>query len=68
MFQVFSPETRGKPISIYTIGPMAGPVLGSALGYWILFGGWRWLFGTIAIMSAANLMLFITLTEETCAP
>ncbi|ORY29507.1 major facilitator superfamily domain-containing protein [Naematelia encephala] len=47
---------------------MAGPVLGSMLGYWILFGGWRWLFWTITILSALNLCLFTALTEETYAP
>ena len=38
------------------------------LGYWILFGGWRWLFWTITILSAVNLALFIILTNETYAP
>ncbi len=38
------------------------------MGYWILFGGWRWLFWTITILSAINLTLFILLTKETFAP
>lgn len=65
---IWAPEERGKPLSIYAVGPMAGPILGSMLGYWILFGGWRWLFWTITILSAVNLALFIILTNETYAP
>ena len=65
---IWAPEERGRPISIYAIGPMAGPVLGSMMGYWILYGGWRWLFWTITTMSAINLGLFIILTDETYAP
>jgi len=66
--EIFVPAERGQPISIYAIGPMAGPVLGSMIGYWILFGGWRWLFWTMALMSAINLCLFILLTEESFDP
>ena len=37
-------------------------------GYWILYGGWRWLFYAITIMAFTNFVLFVTLTEETYAP
>jgi DHA1 family multidrug resistance protein-like MFS transporter len=46
----------------------AGPVLGSMLGYWILYGGWRWTFWTITFLAAINLILIITLMRETYAP
>ncbi|ORX36494.1 major facilitator superfamily domain-containing protein [Kockovaella imperatae] len=65
---IFSPAERGRPVSIYAMGPMAGPVLGSMLGYWILYGGWRWLFYAITIMALINFILFLWLTEETYAP
>lgn len=65
---LFHPSERGRPISIYAIGPMAGPVLGSMIGYWILYGGWRWLFWCMTILSALNLVILICLTEETYAP
>lgn len=55
-------------MSIYALGPMAGPVLGSMLGYWILYGGWRWLYGAITIMAALNWVLLVSLTQETFAP
>jgi DHA1 family multidrug resistance protein-like MFS transporter len=45
----------------------AGPVLGSMLGYWILFGGWRWLFWTITILAALNTALLMIGASETNA-
>ena len=38
------------------------------LGYWLLYGGWRWLFWTLTIMCGINLALFIFCTQETYAP
>jgi len=38
------------------------------LGYWLLYGGWRWLFWTLTILAAVNLVAFIFLCEETYAP
>lgn len=38
------------------------------LGYWILFGGWRWLFYSLTIMAAINFVLLVTQTRETYAP
>lgn len=46
----------------------AGPILGSMLGYWILLGGWRWLFGCLTIMAAVNFVLLASFTRETYAP
>lgn len=66
--QIFAPKERGRPVSIYALGPMSGPVLGSMLGYWILFGGWRWLFWSMTFMALANWALLISLTDETFAP
>ncbi|GFZ42665.1 hypothetical protein JCM24511_00382 [Saitozyma sp. JCM 24511] len=64
---VWAPHERGRPVSLYAIGPMAGPVLGSMLGYWILFGGWRWLFWTITILAALNTALLMIGASETNA-
>lgn len=47
---------------------MTGPVLGSMLGYWILFAGWRWTHGVMALMAAANWILLICLVQETYTP
>lgn len=35
------------------------------LGYWILFGGWRWLFWCISILAGLNMLLFIVVAGET---
>lgn len=47
---------------------MSGPVLGSMWGYWILYGGWRWLHGSLAIMAGLNWILLALCTQETYAP
>jgi DHA1 family multidrug resistance protein-like MFS transporter len=50
-----------------TLSVQAGPVLGSMLGYWILAGGWRWLFRTLLILASANTCLFVFSAAETNA-
>jgi hypothetical protein len=47
---------------------MSGPVVGSMTGYWIMYGGWRWLMWAITLMAAVNWVLLVSLTEETFAP
>ncbi|KAL7419716.1 hypothetical protein Q5752_005632 [Cryptotrichosporon argae] len=65
---VFAPAERGRPVSLYATGPMAGPVLGSMLGYWLLYAGWRWLYWLILILAALNWVAFVVFTQETFAP
>lgn len=36
--------------------------------YWILYGGFRWLYGAITIMAAVNYVLLLLFTQETYAP
>lgn len=38
------------------------------LGYWLLFGGWRWNFGLMSILAAINFVAMVFLMEETYAP
>lgn len=38
------------------------------IGYWVLYGGWRWLFGCLTLMAFANFILLATYTRETYAP
>lgn len=38
------------------------------LGYWLLFGGWRWNFGFMTILAAINFLAMIFTMEETYAP
>ncbi|KAK4688067.1 hypothetical protein P7C73_g2033, partial [Tremellales sp. Uapishka_1] len=66
---LFVPSERGTPVSIYAIGPMAGPIAGSMIGIWVLTaGGWRWPFWTITLLAAANMGLILTTMRETHAP
>ncbi|ODN97381.1 hypothetical protein L198_03945 [Cryptococcus wingfieldii CBS 7118] len=65
---IFAPHERGKPISLYALGPMGGPVIGNMVGYWLLFGGWRWAYYFITILSALNLTLLCLILRETYAP
>lgn len=53
---------------IQVLTRQTGPVLGSMLGYWILYGGWRWLFYALTIMAAVNFVVLVTQTRETYAP
>lgn len=55
-------------MSIYALGPISGPVFGSMWGYWILYGGWRWLSGVMAILAGLNWLLLCVCTQETYAP
>ncbi|CED83715.1 Synaptic vesicle transporter SVOP and related transporters (major facilitator superfamily) [Phaffia rhodozyma] len=64
---VFSPAQRGKPISIYALGPMAGPVMGSMFGGWLSLVGYRWIFGTLTIMTTLNCVAIVLFMEETYA-
>ncbi|KAL1405713.1 hypothetical protein Q8F55_007383 [Vanrija albida] len=65
---MFTPQERGRPVSLYAIGPMAGPPLGSMFGYWIVFGGWRWLQWAITILGGVNWVLLVLFSSETFAP
>ena len=59
--------TIGSP-KLFIAERQAGPVLGSMLGYWILFGGWRWLMWTIVILSSINYGLILIFGRESYAP
>lgn len=43
-------------------------MIGSMLGYWLLFLGWRWLFYFLTIIATLNLIFLYTCTQETYAP
>jgi DHA1 family multidrug resistance protein-like MFS transporter len=55
-------------VSTYTLGPMLSPVIATMVGYWVLYGGWRWLLWTPVILAAFNWFLLLIATEETYAP
>ncbi|OCF30330.1 hypothetical protein I316_08034 [Kwoniella heveanensis BCC8398] len=65
---LFIPQERGKPMSLYGFGPIAGPVIGNMVGYWLLFFGWRWAYYFMTIVVTLNTILMITVMRETYAP
>ncbi|GAA6007997.1 hypothetical protein JCM10207_006991 [Rhodosporidiobolus poonsookiae] len=69
----FEPRERGKPISIYSIGPMLGPVIGSMLGNYLLLipsssDPWRWPFRVLTILVGLNLLAIVFFVRESYAP
>ncbi|WVF67123.1 hypothetical protein IAT40_001868 [Kwoniella sp. CBS 6097] len=65
---LFTPQERGKPMSLYGFGPIAGPVIGNMIGYWLLFFGWRWAYYFMTIVATLNTILMVTVMRETYAP
>lgn len=47
---------------------MLGPVLGSMLGAWILYAGWRWIFWVLTIAIAINTVGITFGMRETYSP
>ncbi|WWC60184.1 uncharacterized protein I303_102749 [Kwoniella dejecticola CBS 10117] len=65
---LYEPSQRGKPISIYALGPLSGPILGNMLGYWLLYFGWRWAYYFMTIVATLNTILLLVVMRETYAP
>ncbi|SCV72192.1 BQ2448_4886 [Microbotryum intermedium] len=65
---LFAPKGRGKPLSYYALGPMAGPTLGSVIGTYLVLVDWRWCFRLLAILVGINTLAIIFLMDETYAP
>ncbi|OGM50006.1 MFS transporter [Aspergillus bombycis] len=66
---LFSPEERNTPMSIFTaslfFGPTLGPIIGSFIG---MTKGWRWIQGFIAIMSGVLWIAGSLIIPETYSP
>ncbi|SCZ88167.1 BZ3500_MvSof-1268-A1-R1_Chr2-1g04234 [Microbotryum saponariae] len=73
---LFAPKERGKPLSYYALGPMAGPTLGGVMGSYLALVDaspmfpelWRWCFRLLAILVGLNTLAIIFLMDETYAP
>ncbi|KAM0747748.1 MFS general substrate transporter [Meredithblackwellia eburnea MCA 4105] len=65
---LFAPKERGLPISIYAIGPMMGPTLGSILGNYVVLLGWRWCFRIMTILVGLNTLSILFFMNETYSP
>jgi multidrug resistance protein len=53
---LFPPHQRGVALSIYTLGPVAGPAIGPIAGGFLSQSeGWKWIFWVLAIAVRTNL-------------
>ena len=62
---VWSPEERGKALTLYLLAPILGPVVGPLAGAWIAqASNWRWIFWGSTIFGAAVQAAGILLLDE----
>ncbi|OAL36194.1 hypothetical protein AYO20_04608 [Fonsecaea nubica] len=63
---MFEKEQRGLAMSIFTAGPLFGPVLGPICGGFIAQGaGWRWVFWTLLIVAGTCTGFILVFYRET---
>ncbi|KAL8949780.1 MAG: hypothetical protein Q9222_004142 [Ikaeria aurantiellina] len=66
---VMPPEKRGKALSLFVLGPVAGPSLGPVAGGFLAqAAGWRWIFWLLTIVSGLMTILTFLFLRETYAP
>jgi len=62
-------EKRGKAMSIYSLGPTAGPALSALIaGYIVQYVNWRWCFWVLCILNAVIGIFGNIFLRETYAP
>ncbi|KAF0317308.1 MFS multidrug transporter [Colletotrichum asianum] len=65
---VAPPALRGRAVSVYSLAPLLGPVLGPAAGGFLAeYAGWRWIFWALCIMAGALGLLMLLILRETSA-
>jgi multidrug resistance protein len=63
------PETRGKFMGVFAVGPLLGPVIGPVIAGFINDAlGWRWIFWIVSITSAVATIVVFLFGRETYAP
>ncbi|KAF8996433.1 MFS polyamine transporter [Cyathus striatus] len=66
---MFTPETRGQAVAIYSLMPMLGPVVGPIAGAWIAQKTtWRWVYWSSSLIDLPIQALGILFLRETFAP
>ncbi|OKL62600.1 hypothetical protein UA08_01671 [Talaromyces atroroseus] len=66
---MFPPSQRGHALSMYTLGPVAGPAIGPIAGGFLAeTEGWRWIFWVLTIASGAIAVAIVLFSRETHAP
>ncbi|KAK1842294.1 MFS multidrug transporter [Colletotrichum chrysophilum] len=65
---VAPPALRGRAVSVYSLAPLLGPVLGPAAGGFLAeYVGWRWIFWALCIMAGALGLAMLLILRETSA-
>ncbi|KAF9874341.1 hypothetical protein CkaCkLH20_08324 [Colletotrichum karsti] len=65
---VAPPDLRGRAVSVYSLAPLLGPVLGPAAGGFLTeFYGWRWTFWALSIMAGFLGIVMLLFLRETSA-
>ena len=60
------PAERGLAMTLFSLGPLTGPVLGPLIGGFVVAGkGWRWTFWVLAIAGAAAGVSAAVILHET---
>ncbi|KAK7753312.1 hypothetical protein SLS62_004831 [Diatrype stigma] len=68
-YLVFTPEERGKALSVYALMPLLGPAIGPIAGGFITEGAsWRWVFYATTIADAIVQGAGLFFLRETYAP
>ncbi|KAI0309817.1 major facilitator superfamily domain-containing protein [Amylostereum chailletii] len=66
---LFTAETRGQAIAIYSLAPLLGPVIGPLTGAWVAEKStWRWVFWSTSIVDAAVQVAGLFYLKETYPP
>ncbi|KAF7591536.1 hypothetical protein BBP40_001474 [Aspergillus hancockii] len=62
-------EQRGRAMSLWSLGPLFGPVIGRAMGGFLVEAtSWRWIFWLPAIAGGVAPIIFVFTVPETYAP
>lgn len=66
---MFTPLERGKAVSIYSIAPLIGPVIGPLCGGALTqYASWTWCFWVISILDIFVQISGVLFLQETYAP
>lgn len=66
---LFTPEQRGKAMSVYSLTPLLGPALGPIAGGWVAEKTtWRWVFWSTTIACGLIQAVGLVYLRETYAP
>jgi multidrug resistance protein len=66
---LFPPLSRGLALGLYVLAPFLGPSVGPIVGGFISeAGGWRWVQGFLALLSALQWLVTVLLLPETYPP